>query len=301
MMRWLAWLFMLPMCVSAEVLTIAKVSESASKTVDRLQPVADAVLASMPGSRFDSAQVYVARDLDHLLAAVRDNRVHWVTESLLISAILAEEANMRPALVRHKKGVSHYGSVVLANGSMSRLSDLLGKKIAAEDDTSFSGYFLVLKACIEQGLKVTHLNSIRSATVPDAINFVFSFDEENSLAWLQKSLVAAAIFSDTDASDPEFVPETLRARANVIYESETYPRAIESLAGSLSDQEQGAITTALLRLGKDTDNPILKQYGSTSGFHRMSAIEVDQLENVYRFHRFYRDYHSAVMAGSRGQ
>ena len=269
--------------LSAKPLTIGRVSINVEKTVNRLKPIAEYIVHQVPEAGFTSAQVVVAKKVDELIAMARAGEVDWVTESAYTSALLIHKSNMTPVLVRHRKGHKTYGSVMVVSPGIQKWTDLIGKKIAAEDSGSFSGYFLIYRELIQNKIPLKFLENPRQALSPEHVNLVFSGDEENSVAWFKMNLAQAAIFSDLDYSDPKLITDTLKKKMTVFYQSEKYPRALELLSTNLSLKIRDAIKVKLLELGEQKDHPLLKTYGRSTGFSELTTKQHEQLKSIYTF------------------
>lgn len=267
--------------VFAEPLILGRISDNASKTVESMKPVGEFILNGWQDSRFDSVEIFVAEDSESMITAVLEGKVHWVTESAFTASILIHEANMHAALARHKKGEATYGSVLLTSNDISSAQDLVGKKIAAEDPGSFSGFFLAYKFVVELGLAVNYLNSVRAPVDEDAVNFVFSYDESNNRQWLNFGLVSGAVFSDKDYADDEFIGSGLRRKTNPLYISEQYPRTLELLSPNLTPVEQDYITQKLLTLNENLDHPVLEVYDKSTGFNLLGDEQMKQISSIY--------------------
>ena len=277
--------FLLVYCIplSSDPLKIGRVSINVEKTVNRLKPIAEYIVNQVPEAGFTSAQVVVVKQVDELIAMARAGEIDWITESCYTSALLIHKSNMVPILVRHRKGHRSYGSVMVVSPGIDHWTDLIGKKIAAEDSGSFSGYFLIYRELIQKNLPLKFLENPRQASDSNHVNLVFSGDEENSVAWFKMNLAQAAIFSDLDYSNPELIPDTVKKKMTVFYQSEKYPRALELLSANLSLKIRDAIKVELFKLGEKKDHPLLKTYGRSTGFSELSSKQHEQLKSIYTF------------------
>ncbi len=266
----------------AEPLVIGRVSSNITKTVKSLEPIANLVQAHLGSTRFDSVIVRVAQDLNQLIAWVNAGEVHWVTESAFAASRLINEAGMTAKLARFKKGQHSYGSVLVSLSETSSLNDLLGKKIAAEDPDSFSGYFLIYMQLRESGLPINQLGNIRDQEHNSSVNIVFSNGEKNNLMWLKHGLVDAAIFSDLDYQDSKFFPDLLKSKTQPIVQTAQYPRALELFSRELDQKDMDAISNILLAL--EPTHPAMMQYDKSTGFRLTNKNELSLLNSIHSFY-----------------
>ncbi|TCS43668.1 phosphate/phosphite/phosphonate ABC transporter substrate-binding protein [Reinekea marinisedimentorum] len=267
----------------AEPFVVARVGNNTKKVVDSLKPVAETVIEQAGLSQFDRVEVKVMPNLDALLAEVKAGKVHWVSESAYAAALIHSESDMKAYLRRHKKGVASYGSVLLSNDQINDWADLLGKSITAEDNGSFSGYFLVYRQLREQGLPINFLSGLRDTKSADHVNIVFSSDEENSWAWLSRGLTDSAIFSSTDVEDEGYLQQPQAAHLKRFWQSPDYPRAVELFSQQLGEENIGKIISALYALAAEGEHPVLKAYEKSYQFDELNADDYQNLKSIYDF------------------
>lgn len=267
----------------ADPFVIARVSSNPKKTVDRLKPVAEAVISGAELSQFDSVEVRVFSDLDSLIADAKQGNVHWVSESAYAAAMIHHETELNAYLRRHKKGVASYGSVLLSDKTVVDMSSLVGKTLAAEDDGSFSGYFLVYRELKQLGLPINFLSNLRDSVSPDHVNIIFSNDEENSWAWISRGLVNSSIFSDTDLEESGHLLKPQAENLKVLWQSASYPRAVELFSTTLGEDAIERIIAALEALEAEDQHPVLKAYEKSYNFDRLTEEDFSNLDSIYEF------------------
>lgn len=269
--------------VYAEPFVIARVGDNPKKVVDTLKPVAQSVLELAGLEQFNQVDVQVYRTLEDLVAAVKQGQVHWVSETAYAAAIIHNETNLRAYLRRHKKGVGEYGSALLAKEGIADWPDLIGKTLVAEDDGSFSGYFLVYRELIERGIPVYFAPQLRSQKSTEHVNIVFSQDEENSWAWLSRRLADAAIFSSTDLEEERFLEQPAGKELTLMWASPLYPRAVELFSSDLGDETIARIISALNQLAGQHQHPVLRSYEKSYQFDDLQPTDYQLLDEIYRF------------------
>ncbi|QEP44396.1 hypothetical protein D5085_15440 [Ectothiorhodospiraceae bacterium BW-2] len=273
---------------TAETLYISRVSSNIQKTVAKMQPIADYVIANRPELGFTQAKVVVAEDTAQLLQLAQKGELHWVSESAYTAALLVEANVMVPLLNRHKGGVKNYGSVLVAHKRYTSLEQLVGAKVATEDSGSFSGFFLLYRELMERGLPLKLLSSPREDAEADSINLVHSDDEENSLSWLQLDLVQAALFSDSDYHNRQFMSRDWVDKTRPLFQSKQYPRSIELFSTQLSSGQRELLVKSLLALAEEEpEGKLMRSYDKTSGFNRLTERDLEQINSIIAFIKSY--------------
>lgn len=267
----------------AEPFVIARVGHNPKKVVDSLKPVAEAVIESAGLTQFDRVEVKVMPNLQSLLAEAKTGKVHWISESAYAAALIHFESDLKAYLRRHKKGVASYGSVLISEKSITDWPDLIGKTVTAEDDGSFSGYFLVYRELRERGLPIHFLGNLRESKSDKHVNVIFSNDEENSWAWLSRGLTSSAIFSDTDAEEEGYLRQPQADKLHVMWESPKYPRAVELFSKNMGEENIEKIIAALYKLAEGDKHPVLKAYEKSYHFDALQAGDYQNLKSIYNF------------------
>ncbi len=100
-------------------------------------------------------------------------------ESVYGALRLMDEAGAVPLLIREKKGVKEYNSVIFVrkDSPITSMADLKGKVIAFEDPDSTSSYMLPRKILENEGLILKKSRK----PVPGAVAYYFSKDDDNTV------------------------------------------------------------------------------------------------------------------------
>lgn len=250
---------------SAKTLVLAQISDRPKKDFRQLRPMADHIQSLMAHLGYDRADVELFPDIESLMSAIRQGRVHWVSETALTSAKLVQAGLASPVALKWKRGQEEYRSLIYVrkNSPVETLADLQGQRVAFEHPNSFSSYYLPAIALKQAGLNLQQLDTPTSSVAPDKVGYIFSRNERNNLLWVHKSIVTAGSLNDGDWQHPQRLPEGPRQAMRIIHRSAAYPRAFELATSVLSREERQALKQALLSLSSEEHANLLARYEQT--------------------------------------
>jgi len=291
-LQFLASLMLLLLCATStstnaatreQTLVIAKVSNNPNRHYQHLKPMVDYMVAHMQDLGIKRGKVVMARDNAHMLKLLKAGKVDWVTETLMSTALYQHQALINPLVVKWKKGVGQYHSILVVrkDSEISHLSDLKQKKLAFEDPGSTSAFYLPAHALIQSGLTLQRLPSIKSHPAAKNTGYLFSYQEINSATWLHKGLVDAIALSNLDWEKEDHVPNNFRKDMRIIYRSPEIPRAIESTRHNLAPAIKQRLKTVLLASADDPmAQAVLRKYQKTTRFSELTDADRDSLSTA---------------------
>lgn len=266
-------LLVLGMCLvlqaaSARDLVVARISDSPAKHLAQLAPMAEYLASRLGAHGITGSRVLIAEDYDELLQMVQEQRVDWITETLLVAAQLVRDAQAQPVLRKWKGGHREYSGLVFVrkDSGIESLEQLRGRTLALEEPDSFSGYFLPLLLLHQAGLKGLAMVNVNDTPPADAVGHVFAHSESNVAQWVHKRLTDAGAFSSLDWSDASHLPPSIAADLQVIAQTPPFPRALELVAPHLEPTLVQAIAKILLGLTEGDQGELLHSYEKATGF-----------------------------------
>jgi phosphonate transport system substrate-binding protein len=213
---------------------------------------------------------------------LRDGKVDFLSETVLTALYLEKHGKSQILMREWKKGVSNYRSIIVVakDSGISKLSDLRGRKIAFEDQSSTSGFLLPYAAMVREGLTFRRLSSPRSTVPTGKIGYVFAEEELNIAGWVVRGIVAAGAMSDRDFASKARTPGPIKARLKVIYKSPLVPRSLFSARRSLDSRIKARIKAVMLKIHKQPDaKRVLKKYYKVKKFDEV--LQLDHARKVY--------------------
>lgn len=160
---------------TSKKLNLGMVSPSPSKMIKRFTPLMD----YLNSKGVQVGKVITAKSIDKMVQLFKSGKVDFMFESVYGALRLMDEADAVPLLIREKKGVKEYNSVIFVkkNSPITSMADLKGKVIAFEDPDSTSSYMLPRKLLENQGLTLKKSRK----PVPGAVAYYFSKDDDNTV------------------------------------------------------------------------------------------------------------------------
>lgn len=267
---------------TAQALVLAQISDRPKKDFRQLRPMAEYMQQQLSAYGFDRAEVQLYPDIQALMDAVRQQRVHWVTETLLSSARLVQAGLATPVALKWKRNQKTYHSLIYVrdDSPIHSLSELQGRRIAFEHSNSFSSYYLPARALRQTGLTLHPLSHPSDAVPPDQVGFIFSRNERNNLLWVHKGIVDAGSVNNGDWENPGRLPDTLKQDMRIIHRSPAYPRAFELTTPALSPEASAALQEALLSIRQEQHEQLLFRYEQTEQLTPVTAEHVMLLQQL---------------------
>ena len=167
-----------------ETVVFGDISDNPQKKIRRFQPLVNYLVAN--SSQFDRGSVKIAPDMETMIAWLKSGEVDVYIDSPYPAMLAMNGAGAKPILRRWKDGSSEYHSLIftMSDRNITSLSDLSGKTIAFDDPFSTTGYMLPLAKLSESGLNPVEKSMPNTSVAEDAVGYVFTSEDENSIEWL---------------------------------------------------------------------------------------------------------------------
>ena len=257
----------------AQTLVLAQISDRPKKDFRQLRPMAEHIQRQLRPYGFDRADVQLYPDVQSLMSAIRQQRVHWVTETLLTSARLVQANLAKPVALKWKRNQGNYHGLIYVrhDSPVQTLHHLRGRRIAFEHHNSFSSFYLPALTLRQAGLTLQALPHPGDAVPPNHVGFVFSRNERNNLLWVHKGITDAGSLNNGDWDLPGRLPDALKQDMRIIYRSPAYPRAFELVTPALPPEAAAALEQALLSLQQEQHGHLLSRYEQTERLTPITA------------------------------
>lgn len=201
----------------------------------------------------------------HRLAA---GEVDIYIDSPFIVAQMNRKVGAQPFLRRWKKGVGEYHTlfVTRTDSEIRSLDDLRGKVVAFDDPQSSSGHLLPRAMLLERGYRLVEVGHPAASVPPDAIGYVFSMDDVNTMFWVDHGRVAAGVTS------PDFLRLYQKKRKDslrVIARSVDIPRQVVAYRADLDRDVVAELERVLMAMeASEEGRQALKDFQKTTRFDR---------------------------------
>ena len=262
-------------------IVLADISDNPKKKIRRFQPLANYLAANL--SEFDRGKVKIAPDMETIIAWLKSGKVDIYIDSPYPAMLAKNGADAKPILRRWKKGQAEYSSLIftMSDRNITSLSDLKGKTIAFDDPFSTTGYMLPLAKLVASGLNPLEKSLPTSSVSDDAVGYVFSYEDENSIEWLLSGKVAAAA---VDNQSFNRLSAEIKEQAIVLGETEKVARNLVIVRGDLPPEQIEAISSILLEMDQTAEGKtMLEKFGQTTKFDQFSTTEnLNRIQDLYQ-------------------
>jgi phosphonate transport system substrate-binding protein len=228
--------------VDAKPFIVGDVGDDVDEIVPFLQPLADYIAANLEG--YTHGEVAIAPDLDTMADMLENGDIDLYLDSAYPIVIVSRQSGSRIVLRQWARGVSEYHSVFFAleSSDVDSISDLNGRLVAFDTPYSTSGYFLPAHYLLTEGHTITEVTDANAQIPEDAIGYIFSSDDSNTVDWVISGRVAAGVTDSTTYSD---IPAATRDRLVILAETENMPRRLASVRPGMSEDVQASLIEVL--------------------------------------------------------
>ena len=275
-MRRYWWLFFLVSAalllarpVMAKTIVVGSVGDVPTDEIKKFLPLVSYLAKQLQSEGIDQGKVVVARSIPEMAVFFKEGKADLYVDSPFPVAAVSRLSGNKFLLLREKKGISEYHSVIFArqDSGINRLQDLNGKIIAFKEPFSSSGYFVPKMVMAQQGLKLVAKKDVTDPVSPAEVGYVFSNNNENSMVWvLRKKVVAGAL-------DNQSLEKEARGELNnlkILYKTFSFPRHIVSYRADLSASLVATIKEILVKMHQSEEGKkALKEFENTAKFDEL--------------------------------
>ena len=267
----------------SDVLVLGRISDDPKSHYESLKLLLDYVVAHMGDVGIREGKVLMARDALQMASYLRRGRVDWVSETAGGAMLLQRRAGAETFLLSDRNGIRRYHTVYFArrDSDVKSLDDLLGHRIAYQNPTSTSAYFIPSMELLERGMNLEILGSPFDPPVPDSVGYVFARTERNIATWVHKNLVDVGAVSNLDWTNPRKIPEFFKSDFVVLRESPEVPRGVEVVRKSLDPKVRARLREVLIGMANDPEAiGLLEQYHQSMRFFDLDEQDKKDLERL---------------------
>jgi len=269
--------------VSGGPLTIGTVGTEPASEIKKFHPFTSYLAKQLQGEGITEGRVVVARNISEMAAFVKEGKADLYIDSAFPTMAVSRLSGIKLLLRRWKKELAEYHSVIFAkqSSSISELGDLKGKMISFEEPFSSSGYLLPKLVMVQKGLKLAAKNNPTDAVRADEVGYVFGKDDENTMVWVQRGMVAAG------ATDHQSFVKEARGNINnlsVVHKTFALPRQLVSYRADLVPRLVAKIKDVLIQMNQSEEGKkILLNFERTSKFDEIPEQSMEPLFKAVKF------------------
>ncbi len=265
------------------VLVFGRVSDDPKSQYKSMKALLDYVVEHMGNVGIHEGRILMARDALQMASYLRRGRVDWVSETGAGAMLLQRRADAQTFLLSERNGIRRYHTIYFArsDGKVKSIDDLSGHRIAFQNSTSTSAYFVPAMELLEHGLSMEILGSPFDAPVENSVGYVFARTERNIATWVHKGLVDVGAVSNLDWADPQHVPEFFKSDFTILRESAETPRGIELVRKDLDARVRARLHDVLLEMADDpAATSVLEPYHQSLRFFDLDARDRTDLKRL---------------------
>lgn len=248
------------------VIILTDVDFDPASLLPETQPVADYLSKNLRGAGISSGEVNIAPDVETVADWMTVGEVNLYFDSVYPAITVMKASGATPILRRWKDGVPEYSTYIVTRkeSSVEALEDLNGEMITLQEPSSSSGFMFPMVYLLEAGLNPQEKAEMNQPIAADEIGYVFSGQEEITLAWvLESRVVAGAIDSETWVA----LSEDERSQLKIIAETDAFPRHVVMAGPTLEPKQIDVLKTALINMDESKQGrTALEAFSETSKF-----------------------------------
>lgn len=268
---------------ASDVLVLGRISDDPKSHFESMKVLLDYVVARMGNVGIREGKVLMARDALQMASYLRRGRVDWVSETAGGAMLLQRRAGAETFLLSDRNGIRRYHTVYFArsDSDVKSIDDLRGHRIAYQNPTSTSAYFIPSMELLERGMNLEILGSPFDPPVPDSVGYVFARTERNIATWVHKNLVDVGTVSNLDWTNPRKIPEFFKSDFVVLRESPEVPRGVEVVRKGLAPEVRARLREVLIGMADDPEAVgLLEQYHQSMRFFDLDERDRTDLERL---------------------
>jgi len=260
---------------SADVntLVIGKVSpEQSNKEYQNLKQRVEVLAKEMKEEGIEKTDVFLAKTIKQMIAAIKAGKVNWVSDDLLTTLILSN-ATRAEVILGEKGNAERYSSVFFVNkkSNISSIENIEKKIVIFESTKTGSGYFIPFYELTKHAYtpKQYAKTDTSISAGKQRIFYRFEKNKENLVKAVKENMLNIGVMS---YQDYQRLGDNVRGGLKVIHETVNYPSTLELIT---PDQDL-TIKNKLQKLLRLSDTAKTKKVKS-------------ELANERRFEQFLAD------------
>ncbi|MBF0587910.1 MAG: phosphate/phosphite/phosphonate ABC transporter substrate-binding protein [Magnetococcales bacterium] len=273
--------------LQARPLVFAEISDNPKRDYKKMAPLAAYVAHRMADLGITGSQVVMAKDLQQMVAYLRDGKVDWVTDTVFPALVMQQQAGAEILARRWKKGVAGYHTVFFTRkeSPIRNLSDLVGHRIAFEEASSTSAFLLPMAHLIQgHRMTLTPLKTFRSTVSKEKVGFFFAGGEINLAMAVFRKQAAAGAFSNGDWEAAASMPLAMKRNLRIFARTQSLPRALELVRKGLDAKIRRRLLEVLLTAHDTPEGrKVLHAFSRTKRFDGITDAIRQQIKQARAF------------------
>lgn len=250
-------------------LVLGTISQNPKQDFFGKQAIVDYVVPRLSSVGVSSGKVIMAKNVQQMQSLIKQGKVDWLSETCANSVIFGRNGSVEVLARRWKSGYDEYWPIIFSrhDSSTKTLDDLHGRSVAFERSASTTGYYLSAAAILNSESTLVQMGRPGESPRTPLVGYLFSGNERNTIAWVQKGLVAAGAISNVDWNNENIVPQQSKSQFRIIHEGYPVPRALELVRAGLDPDVRSALSDLLMHMHESPEGrSVLRVYDNTRRF-----------------------------------
>lgn len=217
-----------------DTLVIGKISLEKNKSDHAaLTQLAETAMQDMSIEGMDKTDVYIAKTMTEMIAALKSGKIDWVSDSLFTSLLLAENIQAEVFLSKSRVVKKHSTVLFARKDSTAKSFNNLEKKIILfPDATSTNGYFVPFYELAHKGyiMRVYGKGDGKEGGEKKLIFYRFEKDSSKTIKDVLNNSLNIGVMTDESYDK---IPAETKKRLKVVYKSVAYPETLELIRPDL--------------------------------------------------------------------
>ncbi|NTV64822.1 MAG: phosphate/phosphite/phosphonate ABC transporter substrate-binding protein [Oscillochloris sp.] len=261
-----------------QVIVLGDIDSQPTDQIERWQLLADYLGANLKEFGISAGTVQVAPDMETMGSWLVAGEVDLTFESIYPAMLQVTRFGSSPLLRQWKGGDAEYASIIFtrADSGVQTLADLRGQRLAFEQPSSTTAFFLPTVALIDAGLQPVALQQPDDSFPADAVGYLFSESDTNTIQWVISGKVVAGATSNQDYRD---IPAETRQQLRVLYETPPVPRQLVLTRAGMAPQLRERIADLLIALGDQPEGARIREaFEETARFDALPAAAQTEIQ-----------------------
>lgn len=219
--------------------------DTPTSRVQKIRPLADYVAAELNWHP-SRVQIMVARSLDDIAVMMKEGRVDLFVDSAFPNVEVSGEIGSTIILQSLVDGQKFYRSLIVVrlDSEVQSIQDVPGRRLAFQEEYSTSGFLVPAALMLEAGFELYQTDE-GAPIDAGRVGYLFSGDEENTLAMLRKGIVEVGAISSQDYDQ---LPSEVKSEFRVVHQSIDIPRKLASVRPGFDDTLLTPLREALVAI-----------------------------------------------------
>jgi len=217
-----------------DTLVIGMVSVGQSEA-DRagLVSLAKDIVVELKSEGIEKVEVYLAKSVDEMIEAIKTGKVDWVSDSLFIALLLAENTRS-DAFLSKSREVKRYNTIFFTrkNSEAKSIANISKKIMLFGDQTSTSRYFVPFYELTNHSyIPIVYGKTGDESGKKKNVFYKFEKDQNKLIREIMSNNLNIGVLNNKDY---RMLPDSIKSDLKIIHETIAYPETLDLIRSDLN-------------------------------------------------------------------